>query len=312
MTTSRRKFGLFSRQSNPTNSLVVVILLGMLSTILIARWIDARNPRADPALEDEQLYVTASAARRMSLGFNGLIADWYWMRSIQYVGRKILNAQQNIELDKLGQLKLRLLAPMLDTATTLDPEFMDAYEYAAVVLPAIDVQEAIRITRKGIDANPNAWRLYHQLGYIYWQEHDFSAAGDVYGQGASIPGAPAWMQAMKARMAAEGGSRSTAREIYARMYEQSEDDKVRDMARRRLMQLNSFDEQDAIRKILVAYKIRTGHCAQSWREITPMLRAIRMAVDASGAPLDPGKTPYILLTKECDVQLDYQSEVPVK
>jgi Flp pilus assembly protein TadD len=312
MTTSERKFGLSSGRTSPTILLVVAILLGMLSTVLLARWMDARHQQADPALEEEQLYVNANAVRRMSLGFNGLTADWYWMRSLQYVGRKILNGPPNVTLDNLGQLKLRLLAPMLDTATTLDPEFMDAYEYAAIVLPAIDVQEAIRITRKGIDANPTAWRLYHQLGYIYWQERDFSAAGDVYGSGASIPGAPAWMQAMKARMAAEGGSRSTAREIYTHMYEQSEDDKVRDMARLRLMQLNSFDEQDAIRKILVAYKTRTGHCAQSWREITPMLHAIRMAVDASGAPLDPARTPYILLSNECDVELDQHSEVPMK
>lgn len=312
MIASGRKFGLSSGPTSLTLSLVVLILIGLLSTVLLARWIDARRPQADPALEEEQLYVNANAARRISLGFNGLMADWYWMRSLQYVGRKILNAPPDVTLDNLGKLKLRLLAPMLDAATTLDPEFMDAYEYAAVVLPAIDVQEAIRITRKGIDANPNVWRLYHQLGYIYWQERDFSAASDIYGQGASIAGAPAWMQAMRARMAVEGGSRSTAREIYTHMYEQSEDDKVRDMARRRLMQLNSFDEQDAIRKLLVAYKTRTGHCAQSWRELTPMLRAIRMPVDASGAPLDPARTPYILLAKECDVELDYHSEVPMK
>jgi tetratricopeptide (TPR) repeat protein len=305
----------------PTNSsgetwrtfgLLMVIVFGMFCAVSLARWIDARRPQNDPTLEEEQLYVTANAARRMSLGFNGLIADWYWMRSLQYVGRKFLNAPPHVTLDNLGELKLLLLAPMLDTATTLDPEFIEPYEYAAVVLPAIDVQEAIRITRKGIAANPNAWRLYHQLGYIYWQKRDFSAASDVYGQGASIPGAPSWMQAMKARMAVEGGSRSTAREIYAHMYEQSNDDKVREMARRRLMQLDSFDEQDAIRKILVAYKTRTGHCAQSWTDITPMLRAIRMAVDASGAPLDPGRTPYTLLTKECDVELDYRSEVPIR
>lgn len=311
MTINERK-STNSRETLRTVALLMVIVFGMFCAVSLARWIDARPPQTDPALDEEQLYLTANAARRMSLGFNGLIADWYWMRSLQYVGRKILNAPPEVTLDNLGELKLRLLAPMLDTATSLDPEFIEPYEYAAVVLPAIDVQEAIRITRKGIAANPNAWRLYHQLAYIYWQQHNFKAAGETYGQGASIPGAPSWMQAMKARMAVEGGSRSTAREIYAHMYEQSNDDKVREMARRRLMQLNSFDEQDAIRKILVAYKTRTGHCAQSWTDITPMLRAIRMTVDAYGAPLDPGRTPYILLTKECDVELDYRSEVPIR
>lgn len=309
MTNADRKLRL-SGGRTPAFSLALVIIVGMLSIVLLAHWIDSRRPPPDPDLQEEQLYLTSNAARRMSLGFNGLVADWYWMRSIQYVGRKILNARQNVQLDDLGQLNLRLLAPMLDIATTLDPEFMDAYEYAAVVLPAIDVQEAIRITRKGIDANPNAWRLYHQLGYIYWQRGDFSLAGDIYGQGASIAGAPAWMQAMKARMAAEGGSRTTAREIYAHMYEQSREDKVKEMARLRLMQLDSLDEQDAIRKILAAYKTRTGRCPQSWTEVTPALRLAQLPADTSGAPLDPAGIPYILLTKQCDVELDHRSIIP--
>lgn len=309
MTNADRKLGP-SGGRTPAFSLALVIIVGMLSIGLLARWIDSRRPPPDPDLQEEQLYLTSNAAKRMSLGFNGLVADWYWMRSIQYVGRKILNAPQNVQLDDLGQLNLRLLAPMLDIATTLDPEFMDAYEYAAVVLPAIDAQEAIRITRKGIDANPNAWRLYHQLGYIYWQRGDFSLAGDIYGQGASIAGAPAWMQAMKARMAAEGGSRTTAREIYVHMYEQSREDKVKEMARLRLMQLDSLDDQDAIRKILAAYKTRTGRCPQSWTQVTPALRLAQLPADASGAPLDPTGVPYILLTKQCDVELDHRSIIP--
>src|SRR5882724_5201077 len=189
MTINERK-STNSSETLRTVAMLLVIVFDMLCTVSLARWIDARRPQNDPGLEEEQLYVTANIARRMSLGFNGLIADWYWMRSLQYVGRKILNAPPDVTLDNLGQLKLPLLAPMLDTATTLDPEFIEPYEYAAVVLPAIDVQEAIRITRKGIDANPNAWRLYHQLVYIYWQKRDFTSASDVYGRGASIPGAP--------------------------------------------------------------------------------------------------------------------------
>ena len=175
----------------------------------------------------------------------------------------------NVPIDDLGALNLKLLAPLLDTATTLDPQFMEAYEYAAVVLPAVNVDEAIRITKKGIAANPGAWRLYHHLGYIYWQRGDFKTASETYGAGAAIPGAPPWMQAMKARMAAEGGSRATAREIYTRMYEQAADSQVKDMARRRLLQLDSLDQRDILRKILAAYTSKTGHCVSSWREVGP-------------------------------------------
>src|ERR1051325_3771351 len=171
-----------------TIALAAVVLAGIASAALLVRWTDALRPPPDPNAIDENLYVNGKTARRVSLGFNGLVADWYWMRSLQYVGKKILNQPGDVALDDLSKLNLKLLAPLLDTATTLDPEFLDPYEYAAIVLPAVDVQEAIRITQKGIAANPNAWRLYQHLGYIYWQQGNYQAASETYGRGAQIPG----------------------------------------------------------------------------------------------------------------------------
>jgi hypothetical protein len=152
-----------------TVALGLVVVIGMTCATLLVRWTDTMRPPPDPNAIDESLYLNGKTARRISLGFNGLVADWYWMRSLQYVGKKILSQPEDVAIDDLSKLNLKLLAPLLDTATTLDSEFLDPYEYAAIVLPAVDVQEAIRITQKGIDANPNAWRLYQHLGYIYWQ-----------------------------------------------------------------------------------------------------------------------------------------------
>jgi len=290
--------------------LLLTILIGLGSVVGLSRWLDSHQPPIDHKIEEEQLYLTGATAKRISLGFNGLAADWYWMRSLQYVGRKILDFPENIPIDSLGQLDLKLLAPLLDTATTLDPEFLEPYQYAAVVLPDIDLQQAIRITEKGIAANPSSWRLYQHLGYIYWQQKDFQAAADAYDKGSKLPGAPAWMEAMKAKMATEGGSRDLAREIYGRMYEQSSDDKVKEMARRRLLQLDSLDQRDVLKKVLSAYQVRAGRCPSSWNEIEPVLRALRMNVDSNGAPLDPSGTAYVLVDANCDVDVDRKSEIP--
>ncbi len=287
-----------------------IVVGGMLCVFLLARWIDSHKPAVDAHVEDEKIYLRGTAVKRISLGFNGLVADWYWMRSLQYVGRKIIDLPENVPLDNLGQLNLKLLAPLLDAATTLDPEFMEPYEYAAVVLPDVDIQEAIRITKKGIAANPTAWRLYQHLGYIYWQQHDFKTASETYAQGATLPGAPVWLRAMTARMAAEGGSRNTAREIYTRMYEQAEETNVRNMARLRLLQLDYLEQRDGFRKIIAAYKARAGHCPVAWRELEPVLRALRIPQDTSGAPLDPVGIPYLLEKDGCDVKLDPKSEIP--
>jgi len=294
-----------------TLALALVVVAGMACVADLVRQIDRLRPPDDPNAADESLYLNGKTARRISLGFNGLAADWYWMRSLQYIGRKLVN-DNDVPIDNLGLHDLKLLAPLLDTATTLDPEFLDPYEYAAVVLPAIDVDQAIRITQKGIDANPNAWRLYHQLGYIYWQQKNYAAASDIYGRGAQIPGAPAWMEAMKAKMVADGGSRATAREIYTRMYEQSTDEKVRDMARKRLLQLDSLEQRDSLRKLFAAYQARAGRCPTSWKELDSVFRALRVPLDASGAPLDPSGVPYVLRAGACEVDLDPKSEIPMK
>ena len=299
-------------KGNQNVALTGVVIIGLAMTVLLSQLLDSRRPRIDPALEEEALYLSGNTAKRLSLGFNGLVADWYWMRSLQYVGRKVLASERGPMLDHLGALDLRLLAPLLDTATTIDPSFIEPYEYAAIVLPGIDTDAAIRITRKGIAANPSSWKLYHQLGYIYWQHRDYATAAETYGAGASIAGAPAWMSAMKAKMSLEGGSRGTAREIYSRMFEDSTDTNIRDMASLRLKQLDSLDERDLIRKVLASYKAKRNQCPTSWQEIAPVLQSLRFSLDRSGSPLDPLGFPYRLDQNDCDVELDRGSPIPTQ
>jgi tetratricopeptide (TPR) repeat protein len=301
---------MINKPSGHDGILLSIILVGLASVVGLSRSIDSHRPPTNITVEEEQLYLNGTTVRRISLGFNGLAADWYWMRSLQYVGGKLLNAHENIRLDDMSPLNLKLLAPLLDAATTLDPEFMEPYEYAAVILPGVKVEDAIRIINKGIAANPSAWRLYQHLGYIYWQQKDFKGAADAYGRGATIPSAPPWMEAMKAKMLGEGGSRGTAREIYLHMYQEAGDDQVKGMARRHLMRLDSLDEREGLRKILAAYQSRSGRCPSSWKDVEPVFRALRLRIGPLGAPLDPSGTPYVLDQKKCEVELDPKSEVP--
>jgi tetratricopeptide (TPR) repeat protein len=189
---------------------------------------------------------------------------------------------------------------------------MEPYQYAAVVLADVDPGQAIQIMKKGIAANPSRWRFHQHLGYIYWKQGNFQAASETYGQGAEIPGAPPWMKAMKAKMIADGGSRDVAREIYRGMLEQAGDDEVKEMARRRLAQLDSFDQRDGLRRVLALHQSKTGRCPSAWREILPTLRALRFPVDLSGAPLDPSGTAYVLVEAGCEVELGRDSGVPRK
>ena len=305
------------------NALLILILAGgLVASTALARAMDSRRPDDSNQFNDEPLYVSGPTAKRLALSFNGLAADWYWMRSLQYVGGKIVNFEDthdaHVTFSSLADLDLRLLPSLLKVSTTLDPQFMAPYEYGAMILPEINSDQAIELLNAGIAANPKAWRLYQHLGYVYWQRHDYQKASEFYTVGGTLPGAPSWMLAMGARMKGEGGSRDAAREIYQHLYESSADKAVQDMVAKQLMRLDSLEERDLIRYVITAYKEHNGRCPSSWREISNQLAQTRfmtpssstrgLKLDQTGAPIDPSGVAYWL--ENCDVELGKETQVP--
>ena len=288
-------------------ALLITVCLG--SAIGLSRGLAQR--RSSDTSTEEPLYLNGRSARRMTLAFNGLAADWYWMRSLQYVGRKIVKYEDvnNVQFDlvNLSALDLRMLPSLLDVTTTLDPQFIPAYEYGAVILPEINRDQAIALLNKGIAANPSSWRLHQHLGYIYWQVQDYPRASEEYEIGGKLSGAPAWVTAMAARMKGEGGSRAAARDMYQHLRESSSDASVQQMVEHQLSRLDSLDELDAIRQILASFRQRNGRCITSWREVDSELRNFEL--DEGGAPIDPSGVPYRLINNRCDVDFDPTSKV---
>ncbi len=296
--------------------LAVLVVLGLMGAIATASWMERSPRRTDIVPAEERLYVSGPAAKRMSLAFGGIIADWYWMRSLQYVGRKALT-RERIRIDNLSELDLKLLAPLLDTAATLDPKFMAVYEYGAVVLPTVSDrdadEDAVALLKKGINANPDSWRLYQHLGYIYWQRGDYMAAAEAYAAGSRLSGAPSWMKTMEINMRAHGSSPQLAREIYERMRAEAKDDQVRSFAEYRLAKLASDEERAVIDRLLRDYAARAGgRCPAAWREVAPSLRAAGLSMDRTGAPLDPTGLPYVFKDAGCSIDLHPDSKIPRK
>jgi hypothetical protein len=143
----------------------VIVVSGFIAIFLLSGYIEAKRPQLPDDYADSDLAMNGSRLKGFTFGMDGLLADWYYMRALQYVGNKILNSKSDvINIDDLRDLNPRLLYPFLDNATDLDPHFIDAYLYGAIVLPAIDPEKAILIAEKGISHNPEEWRLYRHLG----------------------------------------------------------------------------------------------------------------------------------------------------
>src|SRR3982750_2276599 len=118
---------------------LIVVIAAFAATIDLSGYVQARKVTIPESYTDEDLDLQGKRLKGYALGFEGLLADWYWMRSLQYVGDKIVNSKSDtLNLDDLNSLNPRLLYPLLDNATDLDPKMLTAYTYGAVVLPTID------------------------------------------------------------------------------------------------------------------------------------------------------------------------------
>jgi tetratricopeptide (TPR) repeat protein len=244
------------------------------------------------------------------------MSDWYWMNSLQYIGKKISTVGlNNLNLEDMTSLNPRLLYPYLNSSTDLDPQFIAPYSYGATILPAIDPQQAIALTEKGIANNPEQWRLYQYLGYIYWKLGNYEKASEVYGKGSQIAGAPIFMRMMSARMKTEGGSRSIAREMYTQLRDEAEDERSRENAELRLLQIDSLDERDLITAALSEFREANNRCPASWRELLPTLQkkttgGRTLRIDRSDNIVDPSGVPYLLNTQNCTVDLGAGTKIP--
>ncbi len=288
-----------------------IIVAGLASVVCLSASLERSRPQMPAGFSDTDLSVHGSRMKGFTFGMDGLIADWYYMRSLQYIGDKILaRPTENINLDDLRSLNPRLLYPMLDNATTLDPHFLAAFYYGAVVLPAIDGEKAIQLILKGIEHNPNAWQLYQHLGYIYWKLGRYDNAAEAYEKGSNISGAAPFMRLMAGAMRTEGGSRLTARRIFEQMLEGTDDPAVRITAERRIAHLNTLDERETIDRVLLESKQRVGRCPGNLNEILPILKNVVLPgnnafrLDSANRLADPTGTPYLLDTEKCSVMPD--------
>jgi len=218
----------------------LLLIAGLVVSAAAQNWMDAR--RSVPAPVEETLYLNSGEAiKRASVGFDSLMADVYWIRTLLYFGGEFERQRHTNEAFDVSQLKL--LEPLLNITVELDPRLLAAYRFGAVFLPEINAESAVRFVELGVRNNPGEWRLYQDLGFVYWRRNQFREAADAYTRGAALPGAPAWMRTMSALMLAKGGDRETAREMFQRLYEESDDPFVKQVSEEQLRLLDQRRER---------------------------------------------------------------------
>lgn len=242
-----------------------ILVVALASVGFVHGRIDTSQSPAEAGLR----LPNVETAKRFSFGFDPVLADYYWIRSLSRVG----GSRGRVDGDMVGQV--------IELVTRLDPWVEHPYRFAALwmVDGLPQVRAANDILKRGIAYHPTDWRNRFHLGYNeFYYLQDNAEAARVLEPAIAMEGAPNYLGAFVARLQADGGSLDAAAVFLDSLIKGATNDFVRAEYQK------SFDEIETERRARylddarIAFWDRFGHDivkpADLWTGTAPVIRRI--------------------------------------
>ena len=218
--------------------------------------------------------------RVLALGFDRLLADAFWLRTVYYVGDERSHAAGYPAAARLAQL-----------VTDVDPSFRTVYVTMSGAVSALagDPDGAIELLRKGVQ-HVDYWKLNFLLGTLYFLEkQDYARAAEqiriAADKARANPMAPPYLPLLASRLYASAGDPETALLfIQARLREEREE-ATRQALERRYGSLWIERDLQRIDGAIAAYIGQHGRAPAG-------IGALVAAGFLEREPLDPQGGPY--------------------
>ena len=260
--------------------LMAVLVLGLAAVWVLQERIDAQQGQLRLE-QDDLLLRSGSMAKRLSLEYAPLMGAIYWTRAVQYYGEK----------HRLRERGLDLLWPLLDIATTLDPNLLVAYRFGSMFLSDAPPRGAgrpdlaVKLLERGIQANPNDWQLYQDLGNVYYFDaKDYAKAAAAFEEGSKNPNSMIWMKVLAAKIAGQGQSLDTSYFLWQQVYDTTTDELIRKNAASHLRLLKVDLDLRALNQRLDEYEKQTGKRAKRMSELVEAGLLKKLPTDVDGFP----------------------------
>jgi len=208
---------------------------------------------ATPKLQQLMYLPDGEYLRMASLGYRAVAADVLWLQVIQVMGQR-----------KLSENSGHWLYDAVDRITTLDPKFVRAYEAGSLALCTLVVmpEESNRLLEKGMQHNPQEWKLPFLLGINYYFElGDDAKAAESMAKAANLPGAPDGLARLAAKLFVAAKSPQQAVDLLAKIYEETTDENVRKLLEIRLKESIVERDLQILEQALSQYQSIHSHLA---------------------------------------------------
>ncbi|MDI3467539.1 MAG: hypothetical protein OJF50_006360 [Nitrospira sp.] len=262
--------------SSPAKRITAQVIWGVALLVGASGLLQALDHERNAVARAEQLaYLPKGEYLKLAvLGYRQVVADLIWLQAVQHIGAK-----------RDTQLGYTWTYHAVDVLTDLDPTFVPPYQATGLFLGVLvgRHEEGVAILNKGIRHNPTSWQLPFLAGYIsYYERCDPAAGGEFFRMAARVPGAPAYLPQLAARMTVESGDPSAALEFLDRFSRSVTDERVREALFRRMKEVVQEQDLRLLEESISRYRTRYGQAPAKLEDL--MLHGIitRLPVDPLG------------------------------
>lgn len=205
--------------------------------------------------------IPSQFSRILALGNQGVLSDFLFLKISTFIGGRSGSGELLSEND------WQFVTESLNVVTDLDPYFADPYVLAEGLL-AWDAgmpEEANLLLIKGMKYRTWDWRLPFYVGFNYFYFlKDYEAASGFIMSASKLPGSPAYLATLGARLAYYGGKSKIALLFLKEMLAGTDDA----MLKKRLnMRLLALERAVLIEEALDKFKAQEGRTPNKLSEL---------------------------------------------
>jgi len=228
------------------------------------------------------------AIRVASVGFDRVIADLFWVRTVFHVGDERTMHAGYPGLDRLANL-----------VTDIDPQFDTVYVVMSGAIIALQgsPDAGIALLEKGT-RHSDYWKIYFLLGMNYFLERLDLAAAARHLQLASERGGPPYLPLLASRLYLHGGERETALTFIRARLKEEQDPSTREALQKRYWNLWITRDLEGIDAAIAAFRAREARAPRDIEELVG-------SGDLKAEPRDPHGGRYRIEVGRATTDLSY-------
>jgi len=242
----------FERAPARRGSATALLLLLLLASLAGLVGLKAANDRVvrTKLPGSSIIYIpSGKLLKYATFGYRSLAADLIYLWAIQYFSTPTID-------DRFDHLD-----HVFAIINELDPRYQDPYEVGALIAvqDAHDVRAAFAILDRGAANNPDQWIYPFNAGHIALMTlKDYALAERYFARCMKIPGAPAFVERLRANAIFKKGDLKTSWDTWLDIYDRAPDERTKKIASNHLYNVKASIDRQALEEAAAKFRERYG------------------------------------------------------